>query len=285
MQTKSTDRFWSRFLKGVIIALGFILPGVSGGVLAAILGIYERLLNFMAHFRQNFRRDFWYFVPVGLGGIVGIALLSAPLEYLLAHAQVIVLWGFAGAIVGTLPALTKTATNQGPRDTIDYLWLGGTFIVSTGLLYFMSELFGTLPANFGGFIVAGALIALGVLVPGLSPSNLLLILGLFTPMLTGFKKFDLLGVYLPIAIGGILAMALFSKLMAHLLDHFHSRVYHFIIGIVAASTLLILIPNPYAAESISYAGATVTTYVFSACALLAGVALGYWMSALEDKYK
>ncbi|MGA3436301.1 DUF368 domain-containing protein [Lactiplantibacillus plantarum] len=250
MPTKTTDTFWKRFFKGVVIALGFILPGVSGGVLAAILGIYERLLGFMAHFRRNFKRDFWYFVPVGLGGIVGIALLSAPLEYLLAHAQVIVLWGFAGAIIGTLPALMKTATSRAPRDWLDGVWFFGTFIISAGLLYFMSELFGTLPANFGGFIVAGALITLGVLVPGLSPSNLLLILGLFTPMLTGFKRLDIVGVYLPIAIGGILAMALFSKLMDHLLVKFHSRVYHFILGIVLASTMLILIPNPYAAENL-----------------------------------
>lgn len=285
MPTKTTDTFWKRFFKGVVIALGFILPGVSGGVLAAILGIYERLLGFMAHFRRNFKRDFWYFVPVGLGGIVGIALLSAPLEYLLAHAQVIVLWGFAGAIIGTLPALMKTATSRAPRDWLDEVWFFGTFIISAGLLYFMSELFGTLPANFGGFIVAGALIALGVLVPGLSPSNLLLILGLFTPMLTGFKRLDIVGVYLPIAIGGILAMALFSKLMDHLLVKFHSRVYHFILGIVLASTMLILIPNPYAAESISYAHATLSTYLFSAIALAVGIALGYWMSALESKYK
>ncbi|ANM75324.1 integral membrane protein [Lactiplantibacillus plantarum] len=285
MPTKTTDTFWKRFFKGVVIALGFILPGVSGGVLAAILGIYERLLGFMAHFRRNFKRDFWYFIPVGLGGIVGIALLSAPLEYLLAHAQVIVLWGFAGAIIGTLPALMKTATSRAPRDWLDGVWFFGTFIISAGLLYFMSELFGTLPANFGGFIVAGALIALGVLVPGLSPSNLLLILGLFTPMLTGFKRLDIVGVYLPIAIGGILAMALFSKLMDHLLVKFHSRVYHFILGIVLASTMLILIPNPYAAESISYAHATLSTYLFSAIALAVGIALGYWMSALESKYK
>ncbi|MCG0730279.1 DUF368 domain-containing protein [Lactiplantibacillus plantarum] len=285
MPTKTTDTFWKRFFKGVVIALGFILPGVSGGILAAILGIYERLLGFMAHFRRNFKRDFWYFVPVGLGGIVGIALLSAPLEYLLAHAQVIVLWGFAGAIIGTLPALMKTATSRAPRDWLDGVWFFGTFIISAGLLYFMSELFGTLPANFGGFIVAGALITLGVLVPGLSPSNLLLILGLFTPMLTGFKRLDIVGVYLPIAIGGILAMALFSKLMDHLLVKFHSRVYHFILGIVLASTMLILIPNPYAAESISYAHATLSTYLFSAIALAVGIALGYWMSALESKYK
>jgi len=283
--TNRPDHFLKRFFKGVIIALGFILPGVSGGVLAAILGIYERLLGFMAHFRQRFKQDFWYFVPVGLGGIVGIALLSAPLEFLLAKAQVIVLWGFAGAIIGTLPSLMQTASAKTPRDAADYGWFFGTLLISSGLLYFMSDLFGTLPANFGGFIIAGVLIALGVLVPGLSPSNLLLILGLFTPMLNGFKRLDLLGVYLPIALGGALAMILFSKAMDYLLQRFHSRVYHFILGIVVASTILILVPNPHAAESISYAGATFSTLLFSGLALLVGVLLGYWMSRLEVKYK
>ena len=193
--------------------------------------------------------------------------------------------GFAGAIVGTLPALTQTASSQTARDGADYAWFWGTLLISGGLLYFMSDLFGTLPANFWGFMIAGALIALGVLVPGLSPSNLLLILGLFTPMLTGFKNFDILGVYLPIALGGILAMALFSKSMDYLIHRFHSRVYHFILGIVTASTVLILVPNSHAAESISYAGTTWQTLLLSAIALMVGTALGYWMSQLEEKYK
>lgn len=93
MKNDSIKNWLTRFFKGVFIALGFILPGVSGGVLAAILGLYERMLNFMANIRQNFKRDFWYFVPVGLGGIVGIILLSNPLEYLLTTYKAIILWG------------------------------------------------------------------------------------------------------------------------------------------------------------------------------------------------
>ncbi|MFU1828060.1 undecaprenyl phosphate translocase family protein, partial [Enterococcus faecium] len=78
--------------------------------------------------------------------------------------------------------------------------------------------------------------------PGLSPSNLLLVLGLYDPMLKGFKGFDIFGVFLPIAIGGLLVMLLFSKLMEWLLEHYHSKVYHFILGIVIASTVLIVLP-------------------------------------------
>lgn len=284
MQNKQ-ENFFIRFFKGIIIALGFILPGVSGGVLAAILGIYERLLHFMAHFRKNFKKDFMFFLPVGIGGIVGIGLLSKPLEFLLEHYQVIVLWGFAGAIIGTLPALIKESTSRKKRDLVDIIWFLAMLILGGLFLFFMSEIFGTIPANFIGFVIAGMLIALGVLVPGLSPSNLLLILGLYSPMLTGFKNFDIIGVFLPIAIGGAVSMILFSKGMEFLIQHHHSRVYHFILGIVVASTILILIPNPYSEETISYAGITTTTIIISVITFILGALLGLWMSKLEDKYK
>lgn len=281
---KKNDWFL-RFIKGAIIGLGFILPGVSGGVLAAIFGLYERMLSFMAHLSKNFKENILYFLPVGIGGIVGIGLLSAPLEYLLKHFQVIVLWAFAGAIIGTLPALFKESEQKKKRDTIDIAWLTGTLILGGLFLYFLPKIFGTIPANFGTFILAGALIALGVLVPGLSPSNLLLILGLYSPMLNGFKNFDLLGVFLPIAIGGLAAMLIFSKTMEHLLNTQHSRVYHFIIGLVIASTLLILIPNPAGAESISYSGITPIIVIISLIFFGLGTWLGLWMSKLEEKYK
>lgn len=275
----------ARIIKGMVIALGFILPGVSGGVLAAILGIYERMIRFLAHIRENFLENVLFFIPVGIGGILGIALFSYPVEYLLEHYQVIVLWGFAGAIVGTIPSLVKESTKQNERDLTDWIWLGGTFVCSGLLLYFLNDLIGTLPATFASFILAGALIALGILVPGLSPSNLLLILGIYTPMLNGFKSLDLVGTFLPIAIGGILAIAAFSKAMDFALKHYHSRVYHFIIGIVLSSTLLILIPQAGNKESISYAGAAFTTYILAIVFFLLGTWLGLWMSKLEEKYK
>ncbi|KAF1298855.1 DUF368 domain-containing protein [Enterococcus sp. JM4C] len=280
MEKQKSESVLSRFIKGVVIALGFILPGVSGGVLAAILGIYERMLSFMAHLTKNFKENFLFFLPVGIGGVVGIGVLSKPLEWLLANYQIVVLWGFAGAIIGTLPSLLKESTSKRERRPIDMVWFVGTLVIGFLLLYFMDDLLGTLPANFFGFVIAGGLIALGVLVPGLSPSNLLLVLGLYDPMLKGFKSFAIIDVFVPIAIGGIVVMLAFSKLMEWLLANFHAQVYHFIIGIVAASTLLIVIP-PVA----DYSGATLMTLVMSIILFILGAWLGLWMSKLEDKYK
>lgn len=275
----------AKVLKGMIIALGFILPGVSGGVLAAILGIYERMIRFLAHIKENFIENVLYFTPVAIGMVLGIAAFSYPVNLLLDNYKVIVLWGFAGAIIGTIPSLIKESVKESDRDRADTVTFWLSFILSGIFLYSLNGMVGTLPANFLSFVLAGALIALGILIPGLSPSNLLLILGLYTPMLTGFKRLDLFGTFLPIGIGGALALILFSKAMDYILKHYHSRVYHFIIGIVLSSTLLIVLPQSGNSESISYAGVSIFTLVLAAFFFGLGIWLGIWMSQLEEKYK
>ena len=275
----------SKIIKGIIIALGFILPGISGGVLAAILGIYERMIRFLAHPFKQLKEDILYFLPVAIGMLLGIGLFSYPIEYLLEHYQVYVLWSFAGAIIGTVPSLVKEANRESERDKVDLIWFWATFIISGISLYSLNFVVGSLSATFLNFILAGALLALGILVPGLSPSNLLLILGLYSPMLTGFKTFDLFGTFLPIGIGAALTFVAFSKFMDYALRVYHSRVYHFIIGIVLSSTLLILIPNAGSSESISYAGLSIVSYVIIAFFFALGIWLGIWMSQLEEKYK
>ena len=275
----------ARMLKGMIITLGFILPGVSGGVLAAILGIYERMIRFLAHIKDNFVENVLYFTPVAIGMVLGIAAFSYPVNLLLDNYKVIVLWGFAGAIIGTIPSLIKESVKESDRDRADTVTFWLSFILSGIFLYSLNGMVGTLPANFLSFVLAGALIALGILIPGLSPSNLLLILGLYTPMLTGFKRLDLFGTFLPIGIGGALALILFSKAMDYILKQYHSRVYHFIIGIVLSSTLLIVLPQSGNSESISYAGVSIFTLVLAAFFFGLGIWLGIWMSQLEEKYK
>lgn len=275
----------TRIIKGIVIALGFILPGISGGVLAAILGIYERMIVFLAHPFKDFKENVLYFIPVAIGMLLGIGLFSYPIEYLLENYQVFVLWSFAGAIIGTIPSLLKESTRESDRDKIDLAWFWTTFIISGIGLYALNFVVGTLTPSFFNFILAGSLLALGVLVPGLSPSNLLLILGLYAPMLTGFKTFDLFGTFLPIGIGAGATLIVFSKLMDYALNNYHSRVYHFIIGIVLSSTILILIPNAGNTESIQYIGLSLVNYVLISFFFALGIWMGIWMSKLEDKYK
>lgn len=264
-----------RFVKGMFIGTGFILPGVSGGALAAVFGIYERLIGFIANITKNFKENIIYFLPVGLGGIAGVFLLSFAVSYFLEVAEVQVLWFFIGCILGTMPALWKQASKKGRQPKhIGIMVL--TALLGYLFLEFGQVMFsGNMPLNFGTWILAGVLIALGVIVPGLSSSNFLVYLNMYKPMTDGIKNLDL-SVIIPIGIGGLLCVICFSKLMDYIFKKAYTGLFHFIFGIVLASTVMI-IPRNYNYLS---AGTLV-------CAVLciAGIFLALWMSQLDEKYK
>ena len=88
-----------RFFKGILIGSGFILPGVSGGALAAVFGVYERIISFFAHVTKNFKENVLYLIPVGAGGLTGIFLFSFVVSYFLGAYEVQILWLFIGCIL------------------------------------------------------------------------------------------------------------------------------------------------------------------------------------------
>lgn len=264
-----------RFVKGMFIGSGFILPGVSGGALAAIFGIYERIISFLAHITRNFKENVLFFIPVGLGGLTGIFILSFAVSFLLGSYASIILWFFVGCIVGTAPALWKEAGKKG-RSNRDLVILVVSFVVATIFLWKGSGLFTEVPHNIWTWMIAGFLIALGVIVPGLSPSNFLVYMGMYKAMADGFKSLDP-SVIIPIGIGGIITVFSLSKLMDYIFSKAYPQLFHFIMGVVFASTIMI-IPTDYVGfDFIDY----------SACVLMLvlGALLGAWMSRLEERYK
>ncbi len=264
-----------RFIKGMFIGSGFILPGVSGGALAAIFGIYERIINFLAHITKNFKENVLFFIPVGLGGLTGVFLLSFAVSFLLGTYETIILWFFVGCIVGTVPQLWKEAGKKG-RSNRDIVILVVSFILGTIFLWKGAGLFSEIPQNFGTWVLAGALIALGIIVPGLSPSNFLVYMGMYKAMSDGINTLDM-GVIVPIGLGAVVTVLSLSKVMDHIFSIAYPQLFHFIMGVVFASTIMI-IPT-------DYTGFTTSGYIFCAVLLFAGIALGAWMSRLEDQYK
>lgn len=263
-----------RFVKGMFIGSGFILPGVSGGALAAVFGIYERIISFLAHVTRNFKENILFFIPVGLGGLTGVFLLSFAVSYLLGAYESIILWFFVGCIIGTVPALWKEAGKYG-RQNSDKLLLVVAFVGGLLFLWKGAGLFTEVEQNFFTWMIAGALIGLGMIVPGLSPSNFIVYMGMYKAMADGFKSLDI-GVLVPIGIGGIVTVLGLSKVMDYIFQKAYAKLFHFILGIVFASTIMI-IPT-------DYSGFTFVSIV--ACVLLcaAGAVLGSWMSRLEEKY-
>lgn len=274
---ESTSKNWIlRFVKGMFIGSGFILPGVSGGALAAIFGIYERIIRFLANITKNFKENMLFFIPVGLGGLTGIVILSFGVSFLLGNFETIILWFFVGCIVGTAPALWKEAGKKG-RSHVDSIILGVSFLLGLALLFVGKQSFsGAIAPSFMAWFTSGALIALGVLIPGLSPSNFIVYMGLYTAMADGFKSLDLT-VIIPIGIGGLVTVVLLSKVIEKIFEQFYSYFFHFIVGIVLASTIMII--------PLNYVGFSVLDYLLCAVMLVLGTALGMWMTQLEEKYK
>ncbi len=139
----------------MIIALGFILPGVSGGVLAAILGVYERMIRFWLHIKDNFV-EITLFTPVAIVMVLGIAAFSYPVN-LLDITRLSFSWGFAGAIIGAIPADQRIRQGrQKSSDTVAF-WLSFHLIRDLSLLAEWNG--GTAILTSCPLFLAGALIA------------------------------------------------------------------------------------------------------------------------------
>lgn len=273
--TNAMKDWFFRFIKGMFIGSGFILPGVSGGALAAIFGIYEKMIGFLAHITRDFKKNVLFFIPVGLGGIFGVFLLSFGVSFVLDKYETIILWFFIGCILGMIPSLWKESGKKG-RSTSNIITLVVTFILGSAFLFFGHTLFGTVPQNFFTWIIAGALIGLGMIVPGLSPSNFLVYMGMYKDMSDAISSMNF-AVLIPIAIGGLIAVLGLSKIMDYIFQKHYAPLFHFIMGIVFASTIMIIPTN--------YAGFGFFQFFMCLLMLLAGTLLGKWMSALEEKYK
>jgi len=261
-----------RLVKGVLIGIGFIVPGLSGGVLAVIFGIYEPLMRFLGNLKEKFVRNVLYFIPVGIGGVIGVVAFSAVVDYAFTNFAAPFIWLFIGFISGTFPSLIKTSGKKGRKP---YHWVmllviaAGTFLLMRWMESIQNV---SVTPSFGSWLLSGALIGLGVVVPGMSPSNFLIYLGLYQPMAAGIKTLDL-GVVIPLFLGLVACVLLFAKLVSWLFDRAYTGMYHLILGIVIGSTLAI-IPS----------GVSGWTIAICVVLFMVGAACSYALAKVDEKH-
>ena len=261
-----------RLLKGILVGIGFITPGLSGGVLAVVFGIYEPLMRFLANLKRQFIKNVLFFIPVGIGGVIGMVAFSAVVDFAFENYAAQFTWLFIGFIAGTFPSLFKTSGEQG-RKSWHWALLILTAVGTLFLMRWMESIHSVeLTPSFLSWLLSGALIGLGVVVPGMSPSNFLIYVGLYQPMAAGIRHLDL-GVVVPLALGLILCVLLLAKLIAWLFRRFYASMYHFILGVVVGSTLAII-------------PAGVQGWTIAVCALLfvVGALVSFGLAKLDEKY-
>ena len=261
-----------RLLKGILVGIGFITPGLSGGVLAVVFGIYERLMRFLGNFTKNFMENMVFFLPVGIGGAIGVVAFSAVVDFAFENFAAQFTWLFIGFIAGTFPSLFKTSGEKG-RKSVHWLLFAVTALGTVLLMQWMETVRTVqLMPSFGNWLLSGVLIGLGVVVPGMSPSNFLIYLGLYQPMASGIRHLDL-SVIIPLVLGVLVIVLVLARLVSWLFKKFYTSVYHFILGVVVGSTFVI-IPQG------------VTGWTIALCALLfvIGALISYLLAKLDEKY-
>lgn len=240
------------FLKGIIVGIATLVPGMSGGTMAIILGIYDKLINAIGNFFKKIKENFLFLLVIGLGAAAGMLLFSNLIELGLEFARYPMIFLFLGIIAGGLPPLLKKAdlrTSDKSKLQISVkdimLFVLGVVIV-VGMFLFKGTVVDL--ASSEGFIniifmfVAGIFMAIALVLPGISGSFFLLAIGLYEITMTAIN--DLNFAYLiPFAAGIALGTILTVKVVENLLKKHPRGTYIIILGFVVGSMIEIFIDN------------------------------------------
>ena len=260
-------RFVMRLLQGALIGLGAVLPGISGGVLCVIFGIYKPVMELLSNPVRNFKTHVPRLLPVILGGAIGFLGIANLLAFFLETYPDQSVCLFVGLIVGMLPSLFREAGEQG-RTRGSYISMIVAFVVVLSLLITLNVFSVQIQPNFGWYLFCGFCLALSVIAPGMSFSTLLMPLGLYTPFVDGLGHLDM-NVLLPGGLGAVVTIICLAKGIDALFNHYYSCAFHAIIGIVVAATIMII---PFASFAAS-AGALAANLICLAVGVVGALAL------------
>ena len=251
---KKLKEFLVNALKGFGIGTAMIIPGVSGGTLALILGIYEKLIYAISHFFRKFKESFVFLLAILIGAAVAFLALSHVISYCLASFLFATVMFFFGAVIGGLPMLFSHV--KGAQIRTSYIVIAViTAAVVIGLLFTGEGSNVDLTTiGFGKFIsliLIGAVTAATMVIPGVSGSAFLMTIGYYTPVLNEVKALTSHGgnighsalVIAPFAVGVLLGIFFIAKLIEWLFKKFEVQTYWGIIGFVIASAVVIIIQN------------------------------------------
>ncbi|WP_243115393.1 DUF368 domain-containing protein [Mobilisporobacter senegalensis] len=225
-------------LKGFIIGSSMSVPGVSGGTMAILLGIYDKLISSISNFLKDIKGNILFLMKFCIGSFVGIGSLAFVIKWLLEEFPLPVSFFFLGAVIGGIPALYKKTKESSLRiSSVIYFLIGLILVISIGFLpvgnFDVSS--GTGVTHFLMLLVTGIIIALALVLPGISTSHMLLVLGMYDTMLIAITKFDV--VYIGIlGISTVIGIFLITKPIEWTLNKFPHQTYCMIIGFVLGST-------------------------------------------------
>lgn len=229
--------------KGVALGAGAILPGISSGVLCVIFGIYEKLLDSFLNFFSDIRKNSKFLLPILIGVFIGALLFSNVLNYFLNYFPIQTKSIFIGLILGGIPSLVKEANKKGSFK-LHYLLY--TFIALViGLASSFLENYISISTNinfdFWYLVLCGFLMSVGVVVPGVSSTIILMLLGCYSVYIGSVSSLYF-PVLIPMGIGLLVGAIVFMKLTKFLLNNYYGATFFSILGFTLGS-VLVLFPS------------------------------------------
>jgi putative membrane protein len=291
-------------LRGYLMGAADVVPGVSGGTIALVVGIYERLIDSvragssaLGHaVRLDWRgskdwlaRVEWSFIIPLLAGIgLAVITLAGLLEDLLHDHPVEMAGLFTGLIAGSVVISARLVGRWDAQRVVVLIGVGLVVFALLGLRGGVSEDVVAQAADprLWAFFLAGAIAICAMILPGISGSFLLVLLGMYTAVLGAVTDRDI-GTLAIFLVGAVVGLALFSQLLYWALHHHHDTVMAALIGLMAGS-MRVLWPWPGGLESTELGSpneAVAVTVALGVVALAAVVAVGAYAQRREHDHE
>ena len=272
-------------LRGVVIGLANIIPGVSGGTMMVSMGIYDTIIGCINSLFKDFKKCVKTLWPYALGMLAGILGLAKLITYLLATFPLPTNMAFIGLILGGLPMIVRKMKGEktGVAGVVAFV-LAFALVVGLKAIGGGNGTDAAIVLSFGQLIVLflmGVIAAATMVIPGVSGSMMLMLLGYYNPVVGSVSGLvdalitrdmgailNCCGVLIPFGIGVVIGIFAVAKLIEVLLNCFPGPTYCAILGLVTASPVAILM-------GLSLSGVTVMTVVISIVALIAGAICAY----------
>ncbi|WP_206459525.1 DUF368 domain-containing protein [Anaerovorax sp. IOR16] len=244
------NHLFVRLMKGFIIGASMLIPGVSGGTMAIILGIYDELIHSVSCFRENIRENLKLLMEYGVSGAIGVLLLAGPMLKALTAFRQPMMFFFMGAILGSLPPLYKKATISHLKfSNIIVAFIGGISgvmltLLPEGLFVYNSE---NILHSYLILFCAGVVVAIALVLPGISGSYVLLMMGIYDTTLWALKSADLYFLT-PIAVGALAGTFFTAELLEKEMKRHPQFTYMLIIGFMLGSLLQVFPGIPTASN-------------------------------------
>lgn len=222
--------FFKKVQKGMVIGATAILPGVSGGVLATVMGIYEPIINALSGFFKNIKKSTKFLLPIVLGAGIGFLVVGRIIFALMEHYENQSVLFFSGLVLGGMPALFRIAKSQGFK----YQYIIAT-VLALLLSFVLSEL-SKIPINnpILRYFLGGGAYSFGSVVPGVSASFLLINMGIYKDIISSVTRPEIL---IPFSAGLILVTLILIRVISYIFKRFHSWAYFSAIGLLLASII------------------------------------------------